>query len=104
MQSGGPSHSRSATSAAGSASAAALGSERSSTSAPSSRPQRSMLSVPGSMPIARVIARRLRLVLSLQPPLHHVPRDVGDRLGVEYEVVALEEPRDALLVHLHLEI
>ena len=36
--------------------------------------------------------------------LHELARDIADRLGVEHEVVSLEQLRDAALVHLHLEV
>src|SRR5947208_1364222 len=95
-RSSGPAASSSATKRAGSASASAVGQERSRNRRPSSSPQRSMLTVPGSMPMTRGIGSRLRR--------HQLPRDVGDGLGVEHEVVALEPARKARLVHLHLEV
>src|SRR5438876_6976452 len=95
-RSSGPAASSSATKGAGSASASAVGQERSRNRWPSSSPQRSMLTVPGSMPMTRGIGSRLRR--------HQLPRDVGDGLGVQHEVVALEQARNARLVHLHLEV
>src|SRR3989441_12672284 len=89
---GAPAASSSATKGAGSASASAVGQERSRNRWPSSSPQRSMLTVPGSMPMTRGIGSRLRR--------HQLPRDVGDGLGVQHEVVALEQARNARLVHL----
>src|SRR3989454_8803144 len=59
-------------------------------------PQTSMLTVPGSMPTTRGIDSRLLR--------HQLPRDVGDRLGVQHEVVALEQACDARLVQLRLEV
>src|SRR2546429_53788 len=88
--------SSSATNRAGSASASAVGQERSRNRRPLSSPQRSMLTVPGSMPMTRGIGSGLRR--------NQLPRDVGDGLGVQHEVVALEQARNARLVHLHLEI
>src|SRR5512140_1506369 len=85
---------------AGSASASAVGIERSSTSAPSSSAHTSMLIVPGSMPTASTrdaVCGRLLL-------LHDLFRHVLDRFRIENEVVAREQPPDALLVQLHLEI
>src|SRR6266702_3074253 len=95
-RSSGPASSSSLTNRAGSASASLVGMERSRNSRPSSSPHRSMLTVPGSIPMTRGIGSRLRR--------HQLPRDVGDGLGVQHEVVALEQARDARLVHLHLEI
>src|SRR5947208_11173027 len=96
MQSTGPAASNSPTNRAGSASASAVGTDRSRNMRPSSRPHASMVTVPGSMPITRGI-RLLRFRAQL-------PRDVGDRFGVQHEVVALEQARDARLVHLHLQV
>src|SRR3989442_14689740 len=59
-------------------------------------PQTSMLTVPGSMPTTRGIDSRLLR--------YQLPRDVGDRLGVQHEVVALEQACDARLVQLRLEV
>src|SRR5213080_1249832 len=95
-RSSGPAASSSATKGAGSASASAVGQERSRNRRPLSSPQRSILTVPGSMPMTRGIGSRLRR--------HQLPRDVGDGLGVQHEVVALEQARNARLVHLHLEV
>src|SRR6266571_673149 len=95
-RSSGPASSSSLTNRAGSASASLVGMERSRNSRPSSSPHRSMLTVPGSIPMTRGIGSRLRR--------HQLPRDVGDGLGVQHEVVALEQARNARLVHLHLEV
>src|SRR5882762_1651416 len=95
-RSSGPAASSSATKRAGSLSASAVGQERSRNRWPSSSPQRSRLTVPGSMPMTRGIGSRLRR--------HQLPRDVGDGLGVQHEVVALEQARNARLVHFHLEV
>src|SRR6266705_646569 len=95
-RSSGPAASSSATKRAGSASASAVGQERSRNRRPSSSPQRSMLTVPGSMPMTRGIGSRLGR--------HQLPRDVGDGLGVQHEVVALEQACDARLVQLRLEV
>src|SRR3989475_714133 len=95
-RSSGPAASSSATKRAGSLSASAVGQERSRNTRPSSSPQRSSVTLPGSMPMTRGIGSRLLR--------HHLPRDVGDGLGVQHEVVALEQARNARLVHFHLEI
>src|SRR5437879_13165138 len=95
-RSSGAAASRRAMKRAGSARASAVGQEWSRNTRPSSRPQRSMLTVPGSMPTTRGIGSRLGR--------HQLPRDVGDGLGVQHEVVALEQARDARLVQLRLEV
>ena len=77
-----------------------------------------MLTVPGSIPITRGMASSY--VQSLPIPEVQIrsrfltdlltswlqsdrPGDVGDRLGVEHEIVALEQAGDAGLVDLHLQ-
>src|SRR5438876_11343752 len=96
MRSSGLAASSRAANAAGAARAWAVGKERSRNRWPSSMPQTSMLAVPGSMPTTRGIGSRLWR--------HQLPRDVRDRLGVQHEVVALEQAYDARLVQLHLEV
>src|SRR5438270_9945100 len=92
----GPASSSSLTNRAGSASASLVGMERSRNSRPSSSPHRSMLTVPGSIPMTRGIGSLLRR--------HQLPRDVGDGLGGQHDVVALEQARNARHVHFHLEV
>src|SRR6266576_888107 len=96
MQSSGPIPASNATKRAGSASASAVGTERSRNTRPCSSPHRSTVSVPGSIPITRVMR-----LLGLRAQL---PRDVGDRLGVQHEVVTVEQARDARLVQFHLQV
>src|SRR5688500_6503106 len=77
-------------------SASAVGSDASRKTRPPSSPQRSMLTVPGSIPTTRGMRSAARR--------GDLAGDVVDRLGVEHQVVAREQPRDAGLVQLHLEI
>src|SRR3989442_1724183 len=95
-RSSGPAAPSRATHRAGSVSASAVGQERARNTRPSSSPQRSMLTVPGSMPMTRGIGSRLRR--------HQLPRDVGDGLRVQHEVVALEQACNARLMHFHLDV
>src|SRR5687768_11975065 len=78
----------------GVASASRVGSEVSRKRRPSSTPQRSMLSVPGSMPTTR----GMRLCGRGEAAGH-----LGDRFGVEDEIVPLEQAGEARLVYLHFQ-
>src|SRR5215211_4326749 len=105
MRSSGMRDSSRTTKRLGSASASRVGKDSSRNTRPSSSPHTSMLTVPGSIPMTRGIrspgrrnGRRRR------GRLHQLARDLPDRLGVEHEIISLEQLRDAALVHLHLEV
>src|SRR3954447_4704005 len=105
------------TNRAGSPNASAVGQLRSRYSSPSSKPQTSMLTVPGSMPTARIIrllllgelfpARRLAasgLFLRNVFAADQLPGNIGDGFCIEHQVIASKQACDAGLVQLGLEI
>src|SRR4029450_12643356 len=104
-RSSGACDSRIETKRVGSASAKRVEYDSSRNRRPSSSPHTSIVTVPGSTPMTRGIGSPGRWNRGRsRRRLHELPRHVADRLGVQDEGVALEQPGDAPLVHLHLEI
>src|SRR5689334_9058418 len=100
----------------GEARASAVGIERSRKTQPSSRPNRSTVTVPGSIPTtlgksdylvmqnAKCKMQRTQIASRMLPFALHRRSNVCDGLRVEDLIVLLEEPRNAGLVDLHLEV